>query len=282
MVKRSVKLIVLIISLILIIGLIAIFTPSSYEAPLMTTHLSNYSLEDSEDLVNIDLSESIDSVDVSLEENTILILNFNEEIYLFELSKLTKNKAGLFFSNAELNYLFYLNQERKIDLNFDGTYDCLIILKEVGDEKAVFSFESIIERVDAGDDIDFLMDKFKGDIQQEVSMQNYIIFGLLILVFIYILFNIIFVYVLPYIRNKELMKRRKPFDAIKYLYSQIKKEKSPQRRSSLYNRIVHLYDYLSEKDKREIKNKLSEKDKKEIQEIMNSIKFLKSNKWGNL
>ncbi|MFW6233367.1 MAG: hypothetical protein ACOC3Z_01755, partial [Nanoarchaeota archaeon] len=214
-----------------------------------------------------------------LNKDSILVIDFNEEVYLFELSRLTNNKAGLFFNNAELNYLFYINQQRKIDLNFDGVYDLSIKLISISDDGAAFTLEKTEEGIETSDNIEFLMDKFRGDVQEEVSMQNYVIFFLLIIVLIYICFNIIFVYILPYMKNRDLMKRRKPLDAIKYLYSEIKKEKNPKRAYSLYQRIVHLYDYLSEQDKKEVKNKLTAKERKEIQEIINSIKNMKANKW---
>lgn len=115
-----------------------------------------------------------------------------------------------------------------------------------------------------------------------IFLFNYITFGLSIIFLIYLLFRIFFIYIFPYFKNKELIKRQKPLDAMNFLYNKLKKEQSIQKRSSLYKRIVHLYNYLSETDKKEMREKLSEKDRKKIKEIMDSIKVLKANNWNDL
>ena len=134
----------------------------------------------------------------------------------------------------------------------------------------LFEIKGIQEEVSTLNEMNFVIDKLKGDIQQKTTIQDYVLLVVLILILLALIVHLYLAYLIPYLKNKELMETKKPKDALKYLYQELKYGKNPNKSRMVYNRMQHIYEYLSDDEKKAAKKMMDEADD------------IKLNKWKNI
>ncbi len=267
--KRRLTIFILIM-FFLVVGIIY-FSPPTGKNSLITVGVGDFDLD--EDLIStLNISIFASERELELSKNIPVNLNFEGDIYQVELVKVLpeRNRTGIFFSDFDLGFTFHMDQERKIDINSDGFYDISLKLEDVYEGKALFLVEGIKEEKSTTGDIGLILDRLRGDVQEKTIIQDYIIMAILVLVLLAVLIHLYLAYLVPYMKNKELMETDKPKDALKYLHKEIKKKKDPNEKKKIYSRIQHLYGYLSKKEK------------KKAESIMKEVENIKLNKWKNI
>jgi hypothetical protein len=145
-----------------------------------------------------------------------------------------------------------IDKEKKIDLDSDGFYDIDVTLKSISENETEMFIQSINEKTGLIDSLYLKIKEFEKSSRKQ-SITIIIILSILIILVAYLFIK---TYLTPAIHKRKINAREKPIDVIKDMISEIKDIKDKDYAKRYYERIMHLYKYIDEEDKKELKQKI--------------------------
>ena len=194
--------------------------------------------------------------DIEVLQGDVIPVNVKGDDYsikIFEINN-TGNKVDMTVNN----FLFFSlknSESKKLDLNGDNSYDLLITLKGINEEKANVFIKSIDEKKAVGDRLDEAL----ATIKQNSAIQSRLIILISLLFIIILVLYFIKTYLIPTINLKKRTAREKPTSAMNYLldeFNDAKKSNDNKKAKRIANKAQSLYKHLPESDKKNYKSNI--------------------------
>lgn len=246
---------------VLVLGCFILYYMASFSngsiRPYPTTEIELTTNQNILSLTNTDLQNNNF---IKIETDNLIKFSLNEKEHEFEIKGINKEDNLISMGhNKEIILLLEIPSSKKLNLNFDETYELQVSTRYSNNNEIEIAFKPLDEKMNIVESIDSKIENSFLEFEKAYNLQLKIIMWLLTIMIILILIYLIKVIFIPEFKLKRKKDSEKPHEALDYLLSEIEKLKQNNQKDKvkkLLTRAKNLYKYLPKDSKQRFKSRI--------------------------